>query len=116
MDRTMAGRHTPSLEYKPEPLHRTRSELLAARKEGMKDSITYDLDGDGFVSGRGGVGGAVGVDAENCEVIVAATVMRFCLSQFGGSAKVALRYMTATLLVDAVPGWRVSCVSAGGPY
>ena len=50
MDRTMAGRHTPSLEYKPEPLHRTRSELLAARKEGMKDSITYDLDGDGFVS------------------------------------------------------------------
>ncbi len=47
MDRVMAGRQTPSLEYKPVPLHKSRSELLEARKAGMRDSMTYDLDGDG---------------------------------------------------------------------
>jgi hypothetical protein len=49
MDRTMAGRHTPGLEYKPEPLHRTRTELLEARKKAGAVNMAYDLDGDGSV-------------------------------------------------------------------
>lgn len=49
MARVMAGRQTPSLEYKPTPLHATRSELLASRKAGLRNSATFDLDGDGSI-------------------------------------------------------------------
>lgn len=49
MDRTMSGRHTPGLEYKHEPLHKTRSELLEARKKMGAVNMAYDLDGDGSV-------------------------------------------------------------------
>jgi hypothetical protein len=49
MARTMPGRQTPSLEYRAEPLHRTRSEILEERRQKLRAHSSYDLDGDGFV-------------------------------------------------------------------
>lgn len=48
----MLRRKNPGLSYVEEPQFRTRSELLAQRKEAMKPDASYDLDGDGVVGVR----------------------------------------------------------------
>ena len=45
-------RKCPGTEYVRKPVFRTRSELLAQRKEALKPDVTYDLDGDGIVGVR----------------------------------------------------------------
>lgn len=45
-------RTNPGLGYVEKPVFRTRSELLAQRKEALKPDASYDLDGDGVVGVR----------------------------------------------------------------
>lgn len=45
-------RNNPGLAYVEKPVFKTRSDLLAQRKEAMKPDTSYDLDGDGIVGVR----------------------------------------------------------------
>jgi len=45
-------RTDPGMNYVEEPVFRTRSELLAQRKEALKPDASFDLDGDGVVGVR----------------------------------------------------------------
>jgi len=45
-------RGNPGLKYVEKPTFKTRSELLAQRKEAMKPDASFDLDGDGVVGVR----------------------------------------------------------------
>jgi len=48
----MLRRVNPGMNYVEEPVFKTRSQLLAQRKEAMKPDASFDLDGDGVVGVR----------------------------------------------------------------
>lgn len=48
----MMRRKNIGLDYVEKPVYKTRSELLAQRKEALKPDASYDLDGDGVVGVR----------------------------------------------------------------
>lgn len=45
-------RTNPGMDYVEKPIFKTRSELLAQRREAMKPDASFDLDGDGVVGVR----------------------------------------------------------------